>query len=202
MVTPAARTAAVALTLTLAVASAACRGGDPEPAPTDTASPAVTTPGGGAAVTGVAALEIKSVHHGPAVFNAGDPRHAAPPPDAAAINAFVVAVQGWLDRHLSDLQAGGQGLLGEVAAPGLVEGSSPEAVAAVTTALAGPERPVTAARYAFVVAETGGPQWLHVTADVDAGGTVATAQFVLVPGDPHPTLVAAGPTANSPQGGA
>lgn len=202
MLTPAARTAAAALTLALAVASAACRGDGPEPSPSpDATTPTESSPGG-AAVTGAATLEVKSVHHGPAVFNAGDPRHAAPPADVAAINAFVVAVQGWLDRHLTDLQAGGQGLLGEVAAPGLVDGSSPEAVAAVTTQLAGAQRPVTAARYAFVVAETGAPQWLHVTADVEAGGTVATAQFVLVPGDPRPSLVASGPVASPPAGGA
>ncbi|MDP9022997.1 MAG: hypothetical protein M3N57_09970, partial [Actinomycetota bacterium] len=115
-------------------------------------------------------------------------------PDEAAIQAFVQGVEDWLNRHLTDLRAGGDGLLAEVAAPGVLDGGAPEAVAAVTTALAGPERPVSSATYRFLVAETGPPQWCRVTVDVAApDGSVTAAEFVLTPGDPRPVLVGAGP---------
>lgn len=181
---------AAAATL-LAVACDGGRAADPSPSPTPTETP--TTPDV-EPVSGAVELDVRSVHNGAAVFNAGDPNARVPSPDEAAIQAFVQAVQDWLNRHLTDLRAGGEGLLAEVAAPGLLAGAAPEAVVAVTTALTGQDRPVSSATYRFLVAEAGPPQWCRVTVDV-AGpdGSVAAAEFVFTPGDPRPVLLGAGP---------
>ncbi|HEX2027957.1 MAG TPA: hypothetical protein VHF25_08165 [Nitriliruptorales bacterium] len=131
---------------------------------------------------------VTSTHPGPIVFH----DQPAPPGDEAAIAAAVQRVTGWLDRHLTDLQSGGAGLLNEVAAPGLLDGAPPELTASVTTRLTDPDRPVRTALYHVVVAQEGPPQFVRVTAVVETeAATITRTGFVFGGGDPL-VLVAAG----------
>ncbi|MDP8927677.1 MAG: hypothetical protein M3O70_03630 [Actinomycetota bacterium] len=124
---------------------------------------------------------------GPVVFH----DQPAPPPDDVAVAGFAAAVVGWLDRHLTDLQGGGPGLLAEVAAPGLLTGAPAVSVTAATHALVSPERPVTDAFYHVIVAQEGLPLWARVGVTVrSAEGTTSSAGFVFTPGPP-PVLIAA-----------
>lgn len=112
----------------------------------------------------------------------------APAPDKAAAEAFVRKVTALLNTHLTDLVAGGKGRLGHVAAAGLLD-SAPTHV--ITGALASPDRPVTSARYEFLVAVDPAPRWLRVTVTTVApDGRPANAQLIFVPG---PVLIGAGP---------
>ncbi len=165
-------TAAVLAALTLA----ACSSPAPPTSPGTAIAPSRPGP-----VRGQVHREVVSSSAGPIVFH----NHPAPPPDSRAVEAFTAAVAGWLDRHLSDLQAGGPGLLAEVAAPGLLAGAPSEPVTAVTGALASPQRPVSQAVYQVVVAQEGPPLWARVNITVQPeGGPPATAGFVFAPGPP------------------
>lgn len=172
------------------LAVAACTGdGDaptdasPGGAPVETGRSPTPSP-----VRGEATVVVTSTHPGPIVFH----DQPAPPGDEAAIAAAVERVTGWLDRHLTDLQSGGGGLLSDVAAPGLLDGAPPELTASVTTRLTGPERPVRTALYHVVVAQEGHPQFLRVTALVETDtGTITRTGFVFGPADPL-VLLAAG----------
>ena len=162
--------------------------GPPSPVATVTvtATPSTTPQPSIEPVAGQSTVVIEGVDAGPIVFH----DRPAPEADQAAIDGLASAVRTWLDRHLTDLQAGGPGLLEEVAAPGLLDGDEP-ARRAVTDALTGPDRPVEDALYHVVVAHEGAPIWARVTVVVGAAdGTVAEAGFVFTPG---PELIAAGP---------
>lgn len=116
------------------------------------------------------------------------------PPDDDAILAAVQTVGDWLDRHLDDLQRGGDGLLEEVAADGLLDGADPSVIAAATEDLAGGWEPVASARYELAVSHDGAPEWIeaivHVTTQVD---TTGDAVFVFAVDGDRPELVMFGP---------
>lgn len=159
-----------------AVTFAACSSAPPVTSPLAVAPPSPPGP-----VYGEANIDVVSSSAGPIVFH----NRPAPPPDDAAIAAFAAGLVGWLDRHLTDLQAGGPGLLNEVAAPGLLDGASAGPVTAVTGALASPQRPVANAFYHVVVAQEGPPLWARVNVTVQAlEGAPAYAGFVFTPGPP------------------
>lgn len=171
------RLLSVLTTLTLAACSSA----------SPVASPPTVTPSPPSPVRGQTDLVVVSSSAGPIVFH----NQPAPPSDDAAVAAFAAAVVSWLDRHLTDLQGGGSGLLVEVAAPRLLDGAPAESVAAVTLALVSPKRPAANARYHVVVAQEGPPLWARADVTVRAvDGTTAQAGFVFIPG-PTPVLVAA-----------
>lgn len=170
------------LNVLTAVTLVACSSAPPPPSP-----PAVTPPTPSAPVRGQVSIGVISASAGPIVFH----DQPAPPPDDIAVAGFAAAVAGWLDRHLTDLQAGGPGLLAEVAAPGLLVGAPPEQMRAATQALTSPERPVMNAFYHVIVAQEGLPLWARVNLTVtSAEGTTSRAGFVFTPGPP-PVLIAA-----------
>lgn len=119
-----------------------------------------------------------------------------PEADRDALLALAHATADWLDAHLTDLQAGGTGLLRQVATPGLLAATDRGSVAAVTWDLASRQDPVRAARYELRVAQAGVPAWLEaaVTVTRHSGRTVA-ATLVFVPSRSGPRLVAFGPPA-------
>lgn len=175
------------------VVLAGCSKGTPPasaPPPSPTPSPTATGP-----VKGQPNVVVVTSSAGPLVFHDVPP----PAPDDAAVKAFSGAIVSWLDRHLTDLQAGRGGLLQEVAAPGMLAGAPPELVTSVTRALTDPQHPVANALYHVVVVHEGQPLWARV--DVTVGGfdgRVTNAGFVFTPG-PKPVLIAAdGPPAPAP----
>lgn len=174
-----------------AVTFVACSSAPPAPSPSAADPPTPSAP-----VRGQVSIGVISASAGPIVFH----DQPAPPPDDVAVAGFAAAVAAWLDRHLTDLQAGGPGLLAEVAAPGLLAGAPSEHVRAATQALASPGRPVTNAFYHVIVAQEGLPLWARVNLTItSAEGTTTSAGFVFTPGPP-PVLVAAqgGPPGASP----
>jgi hypothetical protein len=74
------------------------------------------------------------------------------PVDEGAVDAVVEAITEWLDAHLTDLQAEGDGLVADV---GLV--GAPEAAD-----LAGPGAIIDEATYQFFVGVRGEPEWVRV----------------------------------------
>lgn len=173
------------LILLTAVTFAACSS-----APPVTGPPAVALPSRSGPVRGEASIDVVSSSAGPIVFH----NRAAPPPDDAAIAEFATGLVGWLDRHLSDLQAGGAGILNEVAAPGLLTGAPAEPVTAVGSALASPQRRVARAFYHVVVAQEGPPLWARVNVTVQTvEGAPAQAAFVFTPGPPLALVALQGP---------
>lgn len=156
----------------------------PAPSPTPAAPPAVT-----------GAVTLTAVHLEPAGQRLFPPGHPGDQPvavDEDAVHAFVGGIAGWLDAHLEALQRGAP-----VDLPAeLGTDAAAEARAAVTTALAGPERHVAGATYVVEVAVDGGPRWAHVTVQVlHPDGTSAAADLLFLPTDGAPELVAAGPAA-------
>ncbi|MDP8960267.1 MAG: hypothetical protein M3N32_01355 [Actinomycetota bacterium] len=164
-----------------AVTLVACPSTPPLPNPAATAPPSPPGP-----VRGQASVGVVSSSAGPIVFH----DQPAPPPDDAAVAGLAAAVVGWLDRHLTDLQGGGPGLLAEVAAPGLLAGAPAESLAAATHALASPERPVTNVFYHVIVAQEGLPLWARVNVTVTSAEGTTSSGFVFTPGPP-PVLIAA-----------
>lgn len=170
------------LILLASVTLVACPSAPPPPSPPGIAPESPAGP-----VRGQANVGVVSSSAGPIVFH----DQPAPPPDDVAVAGFAAAVVGWLDRHLTDLQGGGPGLLAEVAAPGLLAGAPAEAVTAATHALASPERPVANASYHVIVAQEGLPLWARVNVTVASpDGLTSSAGFVFTPGPP-PVLIAA-----------
>jgi hypothetical protein len=144
-------------------------------------------------VAGIASTSRLSVSNGPVVFTPGDPNNRPPPDDEEEIARLVGATVDWLDAHLTDLQAGGEGLIHEVAADGLLERRHGEAWRAVTTALSAPDRLVDHAAYDVLVGVDGAPQWLRVTVRTTSkDGNEATAELVFVPAEGRPVLIAGG----------
>jgi cyclophilin family peptidyl-prolyl cis-trans isomerase len=138
-------------------------------------------------------VERVTVANGPFVFNPGDSMYEVPPDDDAAIEAFVAQTAEWLDTHLTDLQEGGPGTLEAVAAEGMLDRRHAGSWRAVTSGLAGADRLVESAVYTFVVGVDGDPQWLRVTVETTwEDGDGGAAEFVFVPADGLPTLLAAG----------
>ena len=74
------------------------------------------------------------------------------PVDDAAVEERIAAITEWLDAHLTDLQAEGEGLAAEVGLLG-----TPEAAH-----LAGPGAVIDEATYRFFVGVRGEPEWLRV----------------------------------------
>lgn len=170
----------------------ACDGGsgsEARPAPTADATEATDAAASPAPVRGEPTVLVQSTSNGPIVFH-DRPR---PPADEAAAGAMVKQATDWLDRHLTDLQAGGDGLLAEVAADGLLDGADPALLASVTGDLTGPDRPVRTALYHVVVAEEGAPAFLRMTALVETtDGRITRTGYVFAGADPA-VLLAAGP---------
>jgi hypothetical protein len=171
---------------------------EPERTPTPQPTP---TPITHEPVQGEAEVETVVVSEGPIFFRAADQRSAAPETDRAAVDAFLEAITGWLDGHLTDLQDGGGGRLEEVAVDGLLDGGDAEV--ALGQHLTSFAAPVETASYRLVVAVDGPPEWAHVRVDLvvlasDAEGgehreEERSAEFVFVPGEAVPSLLAAGP---------
>lgn len=172
----------------------ACSAGDqPEadptstlPSPSPTRSRVETEP-----VDGEVDVQLVPVANDETVWN-----RPPPEPDSAAVDAVVDRVRAWLDGHLSDVQEGGEGGFDDVAAPGLLDGVAPTTVAAVTSALASPDRPVHRAAYGLQVAHGGAPQWVRASVHVTSkDGTMRSAQFIFEVVEDTVALVAAGPGA-------
>ncbi|MFN2557724.1 MAG: hypothetical protein ABR592_12835 [Nitriliruptorales bacterium] len=173
----------------IAMLAAVVLTGCPSPPPA-TSPPDAATPTPYGPVRGEARIDVVSTSAGPIVFHS----QPAPAADGGAGGAFAAGVVAWLDRHLTDLQAGGPGLLGEVAAPGLLPGAPAESVTAVTGALASPQRPVATAVYHVVVAQEGPPLWARVNLTVQPdGGAPVNAGFVFTPGPPLVLVALQGP---------
>ena len=78
------------------------------------------------------------------------------PVDDDAVEERIAAITEWLDAHLTDLQAEGEGLAAEVGLLG-----APEAAH-----LAGPGAVIDEATYRFFVGVRGEPEWLRVNVEV------------------------------------
>lgn len=162
-----------------------------EPSPTPEPTGPALVP-----VAGIASTSRLSVSNGPVVFTPGDPNNKPPPDDEEEIARLVGATVDWLDAHLTDLQAGGEGLIHEVAAEGLLERRHDDAWRAVTIGLSAPDRLVDRAAYDVLVGVDGAPQWLRVTVTTtSADGSEATAELVFVPAEGRPVLIAGGAAA-------
>lgn len=189
---PLLRLAAAASAVVVVFAGVACSsGGDPEAGPT-TASPSPTPSRIEAEpVRGEPQVQLFAVSNEQAVWG----RDQAGV-DPAAVDPIAGRITNWLNAHLSDLQVGGPGKLDEVAAAGLLEGTSPDAQTSVTTALASPDRLVESVSYQLVVAHTDSPQWVRATVEVTPrDGHPRTAHFVFEVAEDAVALVAAGPGA-------
>lgn len=172
------------LLIAAALLAAACSPGGPAAAP----SPSPTTAG---PVHGrIVDAQLVSTASGPLVFPAGDPRATDPPADTAAADTLIRQVTEWVDRHLTDLQAGGPGKLAEVAAPGLLETADPEVLRALTS-LVDPTHPAQQVSYRVIVGHLGGPQWAEVTATVVRADAAVEVEFLFLPTAALPQLVAA-----------
>jgi hypothetical protein len=149
---------------------------EPEPEP----EPEPQPPG---PVTGeyeLAAIRDVSVS-GRRVFGSSMPQDAPVVHDEGAVGAFVDQMAAWIDRHLTDLQGGGEGL---------VAGSGLEGPHELLT-LTDPDHPVELAQYAMVVYAREAPEWARTNVVVArADGSVSTADLVFLPGE-QPALVAA-----------
>lgn len=186
---PSRRLVAALTVLVLTGGAVACSSGDGEPQAGPTSSSPSPVRRSAGPVQGEREVETFAVSNEQAVWD-----RAQPEADPAAVQQAASRVADWLDAHLTALQDGGEGRLQEVAAPGLLEGAPPEVVDAVTTALAGPDRPVESATYMIRVAHTDAPQWVRATANVTGGqGGTRTAQFVFEIAEDAIVLVAAGP---------
>lgn len=147
----------------------------PSPSPTPTAEP----------VRGERL--VRSVDIGDGALLGPDDRAEV---DDAAVAAFAEAVFAWLDGHLTDLQAGGEGQLALV----LAEGLAPDdraVVPALTTALASPTLTVAAARYELTAFHDAGPQFAIVTVALadERGLTRSAALAFAASDDGRPVLV-------------
>lgn len=117
---------------------------------------------------------------GDGTVNGADDREAV---DEDAIRGFASAVLDWLDRHLTDLQDGGGGLLAEVAAPGLpTQGDLPAALQLLPSGIR-----VDTARYELTAYHDTAVEFVTVAVAVDAmSGEHAEATLVFAPGDAGP----------------
>lgn len=113
----------------------------------------------------------------------GSTADVATPADTTAIDAAVAAATGWVDEHLTAVQAGEAGLVADAGLDG-----DPTAVSA---GLANPEHRVTAASYTVTVGAVGDPEWIRVGAVVEREDGEMAVTFVLVPDRAGVTLVAA-----------
>lgn len=165
----------------------------PSPSPTNAPSPAVTASPSPTAAPVKGAVELSALRlepHGRKLHPRGSVGDQAVEVDEPAVRDFAGAVARWLDTHLTTLQAGAAAELPAA----LAAEANPEATAAVTTALASPDAPVTGALYVTEVAVEGGPRWAHVVVTVThPDASSSRAEFVFVPSDRGPELIAAGP---------
>lgn len=177
------------LAAVLATGAAACSSDEPGPAPSATASPSPTPVAG--PVEGNAKVEIVSIAPSGVVPGGGGGVNV---PEVARrpSRSFAGAVTGWLDGHLTSLQEGSA--RGSLQATGLLRGAARPARAAVTSALATPDRLVAKATYRIRVAALGQPRWAQARVIVtDVDGNRHTADFLFEPGKRGPKLIAAGP---------
>lgn len=183
---------AACLVLATTLLAACSDGGEPTAVETTTtespsASPAPTPTKTLRPVVGERTTAVLPLGSRPLLGLGGNPE-----PNQKAINAAIDAVGDWLDTHLDGLQRDGKGAWGAVAAKGLANGKERRPV---TTDLADPDHPVTAARYVMTVYHDGAPQYLtarvEVTRDDDSTRDVGLV-FVLAD-DGTPTLTMFGP---------
>lgn len=156
-------------------------------APTAEAAPA--TPSAPAAVVGE---RVPAAHW---VSSASLLSHRATAAGSGdAVLPLVHEVGDWLDAHLTDLQAGGDGRLADVADPGLLDAAAAADLDAVTVALASADAPAASARYVLEGSYDAMAEWVEATVEVTRpDGTVARATMVFTPGDAGPRLVLFGP---------
>lgn len=155
---------------------------DPVASPTATEAPLVT----------VAGERAPAAHW---VNSAGLLTGATPeagPGDA--VLPLAHAVGDWLDGHLDDLQRGGGGHLDRVASEAFLATAAEADLAAISTDLAAPGRPVAAASYQLSGSYDETTEWLTATVQVtDRAGATNAATLVFVPGEAGPELVLFGP---------
>lgn len=111
--------------------------------------------------------------------------------DEASIRAFADQVFDALDAHLTDLQAGGSGILAGLDAHGVLM-ADPALAEAAGQGLAGPSRPVRAATYDLVAYHDVTVEFAHVTATVTGADDATRTIGLSLAADPlgAPLLVA------------
>jgi len=153
----------------------------PSTTPTPTAAPKPTPPPDLAGERTVFATLVSNVH-----LLAGQP---VPAPDEDAINALIARTADLLDAHLRDLNAGGPGLLAELAPDGMFATAAEADV--IGTDLANQDEPAMAARYVLDVAYDEIPRFIRVRVEVDwLDGSTAAIDLALTPDDPAQLLMA------------
>lgn len=163
--------------------------GDPGPSPTPTATVSpepVLVP-----VEGTVEVHRRTVSvAGNRVFPEGSAGDLPDEPDADVLAAFVEGIKAWLDAHLTAVQRGGVGAIDPTS--GLAADAPPETLDALSTALAGPSRPVASAHYDITVWGRTDPEWASAVATITGPeGDDRGATFVFVPGAVSVELVAA-----------
>lgn len=127
---------------------------------------------------------------GSGLYPDGSGKDEPVPVDQDAVDATVAAAVDWMDRHLTDLQDGGDGLVVEAG----LEGDP----APVSQGMAGPDHPVTQAEYVVTVGARGTPEWVRVSVIADREDGSMSANFVFLPGGDGVTLLAAQPGEGTP----
>lgn len=116
------------------------------------------------------------------LVHAGSGANDPVPVDDDAVSARVEALTAWLDRHLTDLQEGGDGLVADVGLAGSAEVG--------TLAGSGTLLRSRSATYAFTLGVRGAPEWILVdVAVLDRLGDRHTATFAFT-GAAEPDLQA------------
>jgi hypothetical protein len=118
------------------------------------------------------------------LFRAGSDPDAPVPVDRAAVDASVAAAVAWVDAHLTDVQAGGSGHVGDAGLPG--------DDTTVASGLTNPDHPATSVTYRATVGALGAPEWIRMSTAVQREDGEGTATFVFLPvGAGEVVLVAA-----------
>lgn len=144
-------------------------------------------------VSGTAEVKVVSVDPNPSVYAVDDVEAV----DQDAVDAFVGAITGWLDGHLTALAAGDTGQLD----PRLVAPVTHERWRAATTDLVWRAAP-SKVRYHIEVAELGAPQWASVEVVVTRDGAVAIWELLVVPAGEDVIVLADGTAATEGADGA
>lgn len=186
-----------ALVLAAGLALAGCASGEPETVETPTPTPTSTLP----PQTPVAgeANQSNDAVNADVILGVGQPQE----PDVEQINTAHADIRALLDLHLDDVQSGGPGILGDIAAPGLLDGADPAVVAAASTDLASPEDPVASAAYDLIASYDAIAEWVRAEVTVTTlSGAVRHATYVFVNGDDGPQVVLFGPADGPAEEGA
>lgn len=150
----------------------------PEPEPVEHDPPPPDDVAG--TVDEVAVVDLSTHHSG--LHHDGSEPDAPVPVDEDAVEAVVDAAVTWVDAHLTDVQAGGDGAV--------VDGGLDGEVAAASTAVTGPDHPVTEATYVVTVGALGAPEWVRVSSTVARADGATSTTYVFLPDGDQVTLLA------------